>query len=202
MSPVTQVAGPWRVRARGLAAFMAVFMGSMAGGSLLWGYVADEIGIPLAMLIAAGAMPVAALLSRRFALGAVDSVDLSPSTHWPVRAQTQGIPPDRGPVLVTVEYRIDPADTAKFLGQLTDMRRIRRRDGAFFWESFVDAADPARVLEVFMVESWLEHLRQYERVTVEDRRIQERLRACQTAGTEPAITHLVAGVQRGRREGG
>ena len=36
---------PW-VRARGLAAFVVVFMGGMALGSILWGQVATRIGIP------------------------------------------------------------------------------------------------------------------------------------------------------------
>lgn len=190
---VAQLALPSWVRARGLAAFMAVFMGSMAGGSLLWGHVAGEIGIARAMLVAAVAMAVAALLTRRFSLGIADRVDLSPSLHWPAPAQGKGIAPDRGPVMVTVEYRIDPRDTDNFLALLREMRRVRRRDGAFFWETFIDAADPARVLEVFMVESWLEHLRQHDRVTVEDRLIQERLRACHQGPGEPVIAHFVAG---------
>jgi MFS family permease len=190
---VAQLTLPSWVRARGLAAFMAVFMGSMAGGSLLWGHVAGELGIDRAMLMAAVAMALAALLTRRFSLGIAESVDLSPSLHWPVPAQSEDIAPDRGPVMVTVEYRIDPRNTSGFLALLREMRRVRRRDGAFFWETFIDAADPARVLEVFMVESWLEHLRQHERVTVEDRLIQERLRACHQGPGEPVISHFAAG---------
>jgi MFS family permease len=190
---VAQLALPSWVRARGLAAFMAVFMGSMAGGSLLWGHVAGELGIARAMLIAAVAMAFAVLLTRRFGLGIAEGVDLSPSLHWPVPMQSEGIAPDRGPVMVTVEYRIDPRNTSGFLALLREMRRVRRRDGAFFWETFIDAADPARVLEVFMVESWLEHLRQHERITVEDRLIQERLRACHQGPGEPVIAHFAAG---------
>ena len=40
-----QMALPNWVRSRGLAVFMTVFMGSMAGGSLLWGVVARMAGI-------------------------------------------------------------------------------------------------------------------------------------------------------------
>ena len=40
---------------------------------------------------------------------------------------------------------------------------------------FVDVTDPGRYLEEFLVESWLEHLRQHERVTVSDREVQERV---------------------------
>ena len=37
------------------------------------------------------------------------------------------------------------------------------------WELFTDTEDPEHIVECFMVESWLEHLRQHERVTVADR---------------------------------
>ena len=49
------------------------------------------------------------------------------------------------------------------------MRRIRRRDGAIRWGLFEDAATPGRYIETFVVESWAEHLRQHERVTISDR---------------------------------
>ena len=44
------------VRARGLAAFVVVFMGGMALGSVLWGQVATRVGIPAALTIAAVGM--------------------------------------------------------------------------------------------------------------------------------------------------
>ena len=48
-----QLTLPAWVRARGLAAFVVVFMGGMALGSLLWGQVATRIGIPDALTVAA-----------------------------------------------------------------------------------------------------------------------------------------------------
>ena len=51
---------------------------------------------------------------------------------------------------------------------------MRRRNGAYFWELFHDSADPSRFIECFMDESWVEHLRQHERVSVADREIQQR----------------------------
>ncbi len=44
-----------------------------------------------------------------------------------------------------------------------------------------------------MLEDWLAHLRQHERVTVEDRRVQERVHAPHRGGEPPRVTHLVAG---------
>ncbi len=68
-----------------------------------------------------------------------------------------------GPVLVTVEYEIDPEDSAAFAAAIALLVDERRRDGAFFWQVFADAENPRRWVETFMLESWLDHLRQHER---------------------------------------
>jgi hypothetical protein len=48
-----------------------------------------------------------------------------------------------------------------------------------------------RFVETFMLDSWLEHLRQHERVTDADRNIQESARRFQIDGV-PKVTHLIA----------
>src|SRR5205807_9195561 len=99
---------------------------------------------------------------------------------------------DRGPVLVTIEYRIDPKDREPFLAALEKLARERRRDGAYAWGVFEDAAEAGRMVETFLVESWLEHLRQHERVTNADRVLQETIQQFQTEGGTK-IRHLIAG---------
>ena len=111
-------------------------------------------------------------------------------------ATTPGLERDRGPVLVTVEYRIDPARTAEFLDAVRPLGQARLRGGALWWEVFQDAADPARLVEAFLVESLLEHLRQHERVTEADRVVQEQVLAFHRADEPPAVSHLVAGLER------
>ncbi|TPL36013.1 MFS transporter [Mesorhizobium sp. B2-4-6] len=50
---------------------------------------------------------------------------------------------------------------------------------------------PGRFVETFFTESWLEHLRQHERVTNADRTIQSDVDLFQIKGT-PKVTHLIA----------
>lgn len=95
--------------------------------------------------------------------------------------------------MVTVEYCIDPTRSHEFTRIMHQMRRIRRRDGAFMWELFNDIEHLDRMVECFMVESWLEHLRQHERVTVADRDVIEKTRAFHLGSELPKVTHLVAG---------
>ena len=71
------------------------------------------------------------------------------------------------------------------------LRRIRRRDGAISWALYEDAAQPGLMIEVFLVESWLEHLRQHERVTKADRVCQDSVRAFVLRNDPPAVRHLL-----------
>jgi len=59
------------------------------------------------------------------------------------------------------------------------------------WRLFVDAAEPRRYLESFMLESWMEHLRQHERVTVADRELEKVVRAFHTGAEPPVVTHFL-----------
>ncbi len=189
----TQTALPGWVRARGLAFFWVAFTGGMAAGSALWGQIASWIGIPAALTVAAVGALAGIAATWQYRIGLHDVADLSPSLHWATPMMADELEMDSGPVMVTVEYRIDPARIHEFSQIMHSIRRVRRRDGAFMWELFNDIEDPGRFVECFMVESWLEHLRQHERVTVADRDVSEKARAFHLGSEPPKVTHLVAG---------
>jgi MFS family permease len=184
------------VRARALAVSLLVIQGSMAAGALLWGSVAIRTGIPVALLIAGGGLVVGLLVVSRFRLGATEALDLTPADPVPAPAIAGELPIDGGPVLVTVDYRIDPARAEEFVDAIRRLARIRRRDGAQLWGVFRDAADPARYVETFTVESWAEHLRQHERMTVSDRELQGEARAFHVGEEPPVVTHYIAAPAR------
>jgi len=186
-----QVALPEWVRGRGLAMFVTVFFGAVSLGSVIWGQIAGMTGLPAAHLLAAAGVLVAIPLTWRWKLQTGAGIDLTPSMHWPQPVVTHEVEQDQGPVLVTVEYRIDPRERAAFLAALEKLGRERRRDGAYAWGVFEDAAVEGRMLETFLVESWLEHLRQHERVTNADRTVQDTVQRFQLEGA-PKVTHLIA----------
>jgi MFS family permease len=192
-----QVALPEWVRARGLAMFVTVFFGALTLGSAIWGQVAGLAGLPAAHFLAAAGALVAIPLTWRWKLQTGAGLDLTPSMHWPEPVVAGEIEQDRGPVLVTVEYRIDPKDREPFLAALEKLAQERRRDGAYAWGVFEDAAERGRMVETFLVESWLEHLRQHERVTQADRLLQDTVHRFHKDG-EPKVTHLIAAQTWGR----
>jgi MFS family permease len=186
-----QVALPEWVRGRGLAMFVTVFYGAMTVGSAIWGQIATLVGLPTTHFVAAVGILLAIPFTWRWKLEAGAAADLAPSLHWPAPITVHEVEHDRGPVLVTVEYRIALRNREAFLLALEKMERERRRDGAYAWGIFEDTAEEGRFLETFLVESWLEHLRQHERVTNADRVVQETVDHFHLGGT-PVVTHFVA----------
>jgi MFS family permease len=185
-----QIALPEWVRGRGLAVYVTVMFGALTLGSALWGELAAVSSLTAALLIAAagGVMAIPVTRAWRLQTGVVD--DLSPSMHWPAPITTSAIEPDRGPVLVTVEYHIDPKNRDPFLHALARSARERRRDGAYDWGIFEDPAQEGRFIETFLTDSWLDHLRQHQRVTKADRIAEDVVRRFQV-GDGPTTTHLI-----------
>ena len=188
LNVAAQMALPNWVKARTLAVYIVVQNGAMAAGSAVWGGLATRFDIPTALTVAAVGQVIALALVWRWRLPS-EVPNLTPSLHWPTPLVAAD--PERGPVLVTVEYDVAADRSAAFVAGMDEMRRIRLRDGAIHWGLFEDAAHPGRWLEVFELESWVEHLRQHERVTEADRAAQDRVRAFHTGERPPLVSHLV-----------
>lgn len=191
LNGVAQGVLPNWVRGRGLAVYLTVFNGAMAAGSLSWGLVAQQIGVPATLLVSAAGLIVVALLLHRLRLPGGDA-DLQAAHHWPEPQLAVPVERDRGPVMVQIEYRIRAGDRAAFLRALSTLSLGRRRDGAYLWGVHEDAAEPERVIEWFLVESWAEHLRQHRRVSHADADLQREATRFH-AGTEPPVVrHFIA----------
>jgi hypothetical protein len=178
------------VRGRGLALYLTAFFGTMTAGSLLWGQVAEATSLDTALLVAGAATATSALLGLVLTLPSGDQ-DLSPSHHWPEPAVAEGGAPAGGPIMVTIEYSVALERQPAFAALMRELGAIRRRDGAYEWGLMADAAAPERVTEWFLVGSWEEHLRQHERVSVADHRVQEKVRGFHSGTEPPQVRHLV-----------
>ncbi len=191
LNVAVQIAVPSWVRARAISVYLLVFFGFYAGGSALWGHVAKYVGIRPGLGFAALGLLAGLFAMWPFRLTSATDLNLEPSMHWPTPSVAEEPEPERGPVLVTVEYHIDPASAKDFTQEMRAMRRIRLRDGAMRWGLFSDAAAPNRYVEVYIVESWIEHLRQHERVTFADREIENRARAYHIGDSPPRVSHYL-----------
>ena len=195
-----QLALPDWVRGRGLAIYVTVFFGALTIGSALWGAIAARLGLPAAHLLAAFGALAGIPLTRRARLQAAAGLDLTPSMHWPTPVAAEDLESDAGPVMVMIEYDVQPAHRVAFIDAMDAVAHERRRDGAYAWGLYEDTATADRLVETFVVESWLEHLRQHERVTKADETLQRR--AHRYLRNEPVISHLVSAKAIERRSRG
>jgi len=192
LNVAAQKAAPGWVRARVLSVYLVVFFGSMALGSGIWGQLAGVLSISDALLIAAVTQFLGIVLTTGFHLKKGEGIDNTPSGHWLAPTVEEEPEPDQGPVLITIEYHIEPEKRQQFIALMQELRRARKRDGAFFWSMFSDVAKPDRIIETFMTESWLEHLRQHERSTNTDLILQKSISDISTMAHSPVVEHYVA----------
>lgn len=191
LNSVAQAVLPNWVRGRGLAIYLTVFNGAMAGGSLGWGLIAQELGVPWTLICGAAGLSFVALAFHRIKLPAGEA-DLQASNHWPEPLATTPIAHDRGPVMVQIEYRIRREDRPGFLRALERLSMERRRDGAYAWGITEHTGEPERLMEWFLVESWAEHLRQHQRVSHADADLQNEAIRFHIGPGKPVVHHFLA----------
>ena len=183
-------AAAW-VGARALGIFLMVAQGATTAGAIAWGAAAGVIGVPGALLLASVVLVAGLAVAGRYPL-AVSPGDFTPALQWVDPLLDRPVADDEGPVLVTIEYRVRPAQSDMFTALLERLGRVRKRDGAINWGSWIDAADRSRVVETFTIGTWVEHLRQHERFTHEDRLLQNRLLAMHDEASKPLVRHWIA----------
>lgn len=181
------------VKSRALAIYLIAMFGAMAGGSMLWGLVGKAIGLANGLGIASLAMAATGVLTRRLKVDAIDALDLSPLQGMPSEAHTLALDDhhERRQVMVTVEYFVDPEDAPAFADAMRALRLARRRGGALSWSVYRDTLDVRRHLEVFVLESWLDHLRQREHLNASDLDHEARARTFHRGEGPPRVTHLL-----------
>jgi len=187
-----QLSVPAWVQARALGIYQMIFQGGMALGSAIWGFTAEHSSASTALIAAGIGLLGTIPATRRSRLLHGSPPDLSPyALNRPAPQVAIEPQPQDGPVLVTIEYRIQPEDYADFIKTIHAMRDVRLRDGAFRWGVYQDTARPERLIETFVVESWLEYLRQRERMTAADSAIRDRAWSFNPGGSPPTISHMI-----------
>jgi predicted MFS family arabinose efflux permease len=181
---------PRWVRARGLSIYQVVLFGATAGGSALWGLVANRVGLPVSFLLSAALLAAGAASGRLLPLHDVSGVDRAEAPVW-VDPQLALNPEDSpGPVLVSVEYAVREELFDQLMAGLVAVRRTRLRTGATSWRAYRDAERRELVVEQFTVPSWDEHLRQHSggRITGADQENLDRVR--ELSDPAPSVRHL------------
>ena len=189
-----QTALPDWVRARGLSFFLTVFFGAMSAGSLIWGQTAASMGMSASLLIAAVGAVLMIPLTWRAKLNQGAEMDLAPSMHWPTPVLSETSVGDRGPVMIQITYKVSNQNRVSFADLMDELKNARRRGGGYGWTLMASADAPDEFVETWFEASWINHLRHHERVSEEERKLQEAIRLLLAEGTSPRIKHYLTRV--------
>ncbi|MCM5679766.1 MFS transporter [Schlegelella sp. S2-27] len=187
-----QLALPNWVRARGMSIYQMALMGSSAAGAAVWGQVASLTDVRTGLVASAVFGGIVLWWARKYKVEAQVEEDLTPTQVVKPPEVSIPIDPDAGPVLITIEYRIDPGRAEEFHAVMEETRRARLRQGALSWELFRDTADPTRYVEYLVDESWVEHLRRFDRFTAADDALRERRLRFHVGDGPPVVKRCIA----------
>jgi len=175
LSAGTQSSAPAWVRARAVGMNIVAVQASLAVGSAAWGALASAVGTHIALAMSALLMAVLYLLYRRVRVAMGEEADVTTGVQLPEIALHEEPLPDDGPVLIQIEYQVDPENRGAFLRAIHAVEATRRRNGATSWRVFRDVSEKGRIVERFIIESWAEYMRLRARMTQAERRLQERV---------------------------
>jgi hypothetical protein len=177
-----------------------VFSGGMAVGSVIWGLIAEHVSTPVSLVAAAGGLLVTLPLTFRMHVLRGELPDFRPYPSASINPRL-AIEPEMsdGPVRILIDYRIDPEDYNTFVHEIHKLGNVRLRDGAMRWGIFQDVDDPRHLTETFIVESWIDYLRQRERFTASDLTIRNRVFSLHRGNEPPRISHTIYASERANR---
>ena len=191
LSAGTQSTAPAWVRARSVSMNLVATQASLALGSALWGALASATGTRIALAASAGVMAVLYALNRRVRVEMGTEADVTPRPQLPDLAIAVEPLPDDGPVLIQFEYQIDSEHREAFLRAIQAVEPTRRRNGAASWRVYRDLGEEGRFVERFVIASWGEFVRLRTRMTIADRKLQERVEELQRPGVPIRVSRLI-----------
>ena len=145
---------------------------------------------PSPLLSAAGGLFITLPMTRRLHVLRGELPDFSPfRTTAPAPQLAMEPKMSDGPVRILIDYCVDPEDYNAFVHAVHQMRNVRLRDGAMRWGIFQDTSDPRHLTETFIMESWIDYLRQRERFTSSDLTIRDRVFNLHHQPSHPALLH-------------
>ncbi len=169
-----QMTAPRWVTARALSLFFSALTGGIAFGAWMWGSVAGEWSLELAMIASGIMMLCLPLISFILPLPAS-------ANQAEVELVVLGNEPDvgmaitlrSGPVVIEIDYDVDADKAREFYEAMRQVQRTRLRNGGFNWSISRDIADPSLWTERYHCPTWGDYLRMRDRYTQADSDIQE-----------------------------
>jgi MFS family permease len=185
LNVAVQLSVPRWVTARALTWFQSSLTGGIALGAVIWGRVAGHWGIEVALVASGAALMAAPLIGLilpmpQVSMAEVEVIELGNEPEIALALTSRS-----GPIVIEVDYRVNPADARRFYEVMLKLQGARSRNGAFDWSLARDISDPALWTERFHFPTWGDYLRQRSRFTQGDRELQASADAFHAAASGP-----------------
>ncbi|ARO32613.1 major facilitator superfamily protein (plasmid) [Rhizobium sp. NXC14] len=186
-----QLASPRWVVGRTISIYSAFTYGGIAAGSWLWGAIAENHSLSMALACSAAASLAVAVLGLKLPISNRLESELDASDTFDAPVPALDLKPRSGPILVTTEYAIAEENAAIFLEIMRRRRHVQSRVGARQWTLTRDVQQPSRWLETFRTPTWADYQRLHHRLTAADKRLDDELKALSVASDLPRTIILV-----------
>jgi hypothetical protein len=167
-----QLSAPRWVTARAIAWFQSSLTGGIAIGAWMWGHVASDWGVGAALIASSIAVVLTPLIGLFLPMPPVSTADVEMVEIANEPEVALAITARSGPIVIEVDYRVDPAAARDFYDVMLKLQRMRLRNGAFDWSLSRDIGDPALWTERYHCPTWGDYLRLRSRFTQSDRELQ------------------------------
>lgn len=169
-----QLASPRWVVGRTMSIYYALTYGGIAAGSWLWGAIAQNYSLTIALECAAGALLLVAAVGIALPVHLGEHADQQGSDFLPPELALD-LKPRSGPIAVQVEYSISEDNIESFLGCMRPRRHVMSRAGARGWTLERNLQTPSLWTERFRTPTWMDFLRLNYRLSEADKEIAKTL---------------------------
>ena len=173
LSIAAQLTLPSWIRARGMSIFQMSLMGGSAIGAAIWGKLTTHTSVTVSVICGSVFGIIAVLLTKHLKLEGGSEEDMTPVCPIEHPTPDRNIALDAGPVMISLEYKINPQNIHEFKEVMIRSRDARLRQGAMSWSLFEDAEKEGMMVENFVFETWADYLRRFDRFTTNDLNLQE-----------------------------
>lgn len=179
-----QLPAPRWVTGRALASFQASIAGGIALGSWVWGYAATIGGVTTALVLSAGAIALSSLLGLTHPVPDQNPLAGDREDQISDPEIALAITSRSGPIVIELEYKVDPASAREFYTAMQEVQLVRQRNGGYGWSIARNLGDPSIWTERFHCPTWLDYLHMRNRRTRVDQLLLEKADALHI-GPEP-----------------
>lgn len=173
MNVGVQLSAPRWVTARALSLYSSALTAGIGIGAWAWGEFAGAHGVGAAFIASGAAVGATLLLAFFLPLPSDQEIDTSSVKIGSEPEVALALTMRSGPVVIEVEYDVDPDKARDFYEVMTKMQRVRQRIGGFDWSIARDIENPALWTERYHCPTWGDYLRMRDRYTAQDFEIQE-----------------------------